>query len=90
MSGTNLSNIKAGDIVVREIHGASHVTECLTSIEYVNTDTIFIQGADEDYSKDSVYSYSRQSGFSNNNYIPGFFARITRKATKEDIKNLTE
>lgn len=85
-----ITDIKAGDMFVREIHGGGMVTESLIEIEEVINDIAYVEGADGDYEADSVYAHSLKNARSINNYTPGFFSKLSRKATAEDIERLRE
>ena len=82
-----LKKIEAGDVVVRALTGGGITTYGLLEIEHVDDNAIFIEGADGDYAKDSVYRFSRKTGRSENNYAPGFYSTIIRVATKEDLED---
>lgn len=86
-----LKDIKEGDVVVRGLTGGGFTTESLVTIEHVDkSGDVFIEGADGDYAKDSVYRFDRKSGRSVNNYTSGFYSTILRKATDDDIKELSD
>lgn len=81
-------NLKNEDLVVRELHGAGFITKSLVRVEKVEKNIFYIEGADGYYADDSVYAFSLENGESINNFTPGFFSKIIRKATEEDKENL--
>lgn len=90
MSKEFLKNVKSGDVLVRLLIGGGFKTESLISIEAVKDNGIFVKGADGDYEDDSVYRFSKTTGKSCSNYIPGFSSEIVRVATEKDIEELEE
>ena len=86
-----MSKFKDGDVVVRNLHGGGFVTNSLVTIEHVDENgTIFIEGADGDYSRDSVYAFHGGNHKSINNYTPGFYSVLSHVATQYDIDELSE
>lgn len=81
-----LENIKAGDVVVRALTGGGFTTYSLLEIEHVDETGIFVEGADGDYEVDSVYRFSKHTGKSANDFIPGFYSTLMRPATEADKK----
>lgn len=82
-----LKKIEAGNVIVRALTGGGFTTYDLLEIEHVDENGIYIEGADGDYAKDSVYRFDLNTGRSVNNYSPGFYSTLIRIATKEDLKN---
>lgn len=74
-----LSNLKVGDFVQTELHGAGVVSEGDTK-EVFHIDKakrmFWVEEWDEPYRKDSVYAYSLDTGRTVNNYMPGFFQQV--------------
>lgn len=83
-----LKELKADDLVVRELHGGGFVSESLVKIDSVLDNGIFIDGVDGDYADDSVYRFSLTTGKSCKNYVPGFYSVLTRIATEKDLEEL--
>lgn len=79
-----LKEVKAGDVLVRALTGGGYTTYNLVEVENVDDKSIYIEGADGDYTDDSVYRFLRSNGRSVNNYIPGFSSTLIRIATEED------
>lgn len=79
-----LNKVKSGDKLVRGLTGAGFTTYSLVEVEHVDSTGIFIEGADGDYERDSVYRFSLKTGKSVNNYTAGFYSTLIRLATKED------
>jgi hypothetical protein len=77
-------NLSEKDVVVRELVGGSFSTKSLVNIETVNTNGVFIEGCDGDFSEDSVYGYNFD-GTPFASLIPGFKSTLLRKATKQDL-----
>lgn len=75
-----LSQLKVGDFVSKELHGAGEVSDGGTS-EVFHIDQkariFWIEEWDEKYHKDSVYAYSLDTGRSVNNFIAGFYQQVT-------------
>lgn len=88
MSHEFLKKVKSGDVLVRTLHGGGFVSESLVKVEAVLDNGIFIEGADGDYEDDSVYRFSKSTGQSLNNYSAGFFSKLNRVATDDDIHML--
>lgn len=86
----SLKNIQAGDEIVTELHGGGIVSKHITKIEKVINDIAYAEGADGDYSAESVYAYSLKNGRTINNYIPGFYSILSHKASPEEIEELKE
>lgn len=80
MKKEELVELKVGDFVERNLHGAGHVTKAENS-EVFHIDktagVFWVEEWDETYLKDSVYAYSLETGKSINNYMPGFYNQVT-------------
>lgn len=89
MDGGIMLELTSGDIVVRGLYGGGYMSEDLIMIEYVDDQgNIFIEGADGDYTCESVYRFDRKTLKSVNNFTPGFYSVLHRKATWGDLDNL--
>jgi hypothetical protein len=84
-----LASLKRGDVVIRNLAGGGFDCLSLLSIETVTDDGIFVEGADGDFSRDSVYGY-HLDGQPFSSHTPGFRSTLLRKATEEDLINYAE
>lgn len=80
MKKEQLAELKIGDFVARNLHGAGHTTKG-ENAEVFHIDKtaglFWVEEWDEEYFKDSVYAYSLETGKSINNYVPGFYNQVT-------------
>jgi hypothetical protein len=69
---------QAGNKVVKLIIGGGFEVASIATIEHLDeqTNTVYLNGCDEDYSRDSVYAYDLKTGQACQSYIPGFSSRI--------------
>jgi len=72
----NKSDVKKGSQLVKLLVGGGVETASLVSVEKVTKDTIFLEGCDGDYKRDSVYAYDLGTGRACESYIPGFSSRL--------------
>lgn len=82
-------DVEVGTKIVRALIGGGFTTEGIITVEAVNDEGIFIEGCDEDFSKDSVYGY-HFDGRPFANWTPGFSSKLLRIATQADIDELED
>lgn len=72
----NNNDVKKGDKIVKIIIGGGFETCSIQTIEEVTKDTIFLEGADGYYERDTLYAYDLTTGRACESYIPGFSSRL--------------
>lgn len=80
--GEYLKSLKAGSTVKVCLVGAGVVSEPEPrTVEHVDAsrNLLWLDGADGDYDRTSVYAYSLASGKTVSNYAPGFYSKIEMK-----------
>ena len=69
---------KKGERVVKIITGGGVETASIQTVEKADkkTKTVWLEGCDGDYNRDSVYAYDQDTGRACQSYIPGFQSRL--------------
>lgn len=70
------NDVKKGDTIVKILIGGGVETASIVEIEKVTSDTIYLEGCDGNYKRDSPYAYDLASGRLCESFIPGFTSRL--------------
>jgi len=70
------NDVKKGNKIVKVLIGGGAETASIQKVEKVTDDTIYLEGCDGDYKRDSLYAYDLTTGRACNSFIPGFSSRL--------------
>jgi hypothetical protein len=82
----DLKNIKVGDKLKMNLHGAGHVTAGEDAVvKKVNQELgiFWTDNSDGGYVESSLYAYSIETGMTINNMISGFFLKVCEVTPKK-------
>jgi len=82
----DLKNLKVGDRIECNLHGAGQVTEAESAtVKKIDEQAgiFWIDSSDGGYVKNSLYAYSTKTGMTINNMVPGFYLKVSAVIPKK-------
>lgn len=72
------NGLKKGDSVVKILIGGGCETATIKEIEKIDkkTNTLYLEGCNKDYNRQSLYAFDTETGYACESLIPGFTSRL--------------